>query len=348
MVARLNRPRSDESDLRRQFRLFYKRKRDTTDEYARDLRRVLERFRCREWQVYMFGGMLRDIACFGPSAFPRDIDLVVDDQDISAIRRAFENEVVRRNRFGGLCLSIGQTWKWKVDLWPLSKTWAFQHSDWQGTCTFEDLPRTTFLNVEAVAMRLYTMNGSPRLIYESRFFDGINERVIAINFEPNPYPKMSAVRSLITTLGLEADMSYHLAEYVTKHIGDEDVDQLVSLQHSRYGCTVLPQKWLGRLLAGVRRHVENAPTGKVLPLLPLLETEEATTKVYQKDLMSGAQLSFWRLKSCEARKSIQSRPAKRVSSNVAAFVHQQKAIKRCASNQEEAPLLSYKPSAAPA
>src|SRR5262245_12446938 len=63
--------------------------------------------------IYLFGGMLRDLALFGREGFNSDIDVVVEGE-WAAFSDYLETLGAKKNRFGGYRLSAGD---WPIDIW---------------------------------------------------------------------------------------------------------------------------------------------------------------------------------------------------------------------------------------
>ena len=142
--------------------------------------------------IYLFGGAVRDLAIFGRSANPIDIDLVVGGVSVRELEAVLGAFVTRRTSFGGLKLTISGT---SVDIWPLQETWAFRVNGFANP-TFAELPATTFLNVEAVAAEMKSDCLRVGRIYSKGFFESIGKREIDLNFISNPFPEKAVVRSL--------------------------------------------------------------------------------------------------------------------------------------------------------
>ncbi len=179
----------------------------------------------------IFGGVLRDLLAFGNSAIPRDVDIVVGDASDADLERAFADLIYEKTRFGGLRL---RTKGWLIDMWTLPGTWAFR----QGLMThvsFDSLVQTVFLDVEAVAAEISTHPGSPRKIYSAGFFEAMERQVLDIKFEPNPFPALCVVRSIITALHLNFALSRRLAEYIVHHASKIPLAQVTKTQESHYG-----------------------------------------------------------------------------------------------------------------
>lgn len=75
-------------------------------------------------EVYVFGGLVRDIALFGGRNFNSDVDLVVDcsQADLDCLFSACGSSA-RKNKFGGYRTVLDG---WSVDVWAVGETWAFK------------------------------------------------------------------------------------------------------------------------------------------------------------------------------------------------------------------------------
>src|SRR5277367_6297021 len=71
--------------------------------------------------VAIIGGMLRNLYLEGTREFVSDIDFVIDGASTTEFERIMGRLNAKRNRFGGFGISLN---KWKVDIWPLERTWA--------------------------------------------------------------------------------------------------------------------------------------------------------------------------------------------------------------------------------
>lgn len=228
--------------------------------WHRAISTILQRARVRGWTIFVFGGTLRDLVALSPAVAPRDLDLVVSGASSEALQAAFADELLRVTRFGGLHLHLH---KLPVDIWPLESTWAFRERLVPGG-DFADLPRTTFLNVEAVAAELDTTPGRRRRIYHQAFFSGIQERMLEINLEHNPYPGLCVVRSLITARRLQFSLGPRLARFIAHHGTLLPMEELEAIQLSHYGRIRLDRDHLQRLVGVVRK--EAGATKKPRPV----------------------------------------------------------------------------------
>jgi hypothetical protein len=178
----------------------------------------------------IFGGALRDLMLVGPTAEPRDVDIVVDGASTQELEKIYSDLMVRRTRFGGLHLNAKG---WMIDVWPLSETWAFREHR-AGNRDFEALPRTTFLNIEGITIDLKAQK-KPRRVHSSGFFEAVRNEVLDINLEENPFPELALIRTLITASKLHYSLSTRLAKYVLHYADRTPFEELTSIQLSHYG-----------------------------------------------------------------------------------------------------------------
>lgn len=218
------------------------------------LRRVFQAFQRPSWEAHLFGGLLRDILLNGVRANPRDVDLVLAESCIDEVADVFSDAIERKTRFGGLHLHL---YGWHIDVWSLEQTWAF-HRDNKFSVTFQDLPKTTFLDVDAVAMQLFRSaeKKSAPGIFESGFFRAMNEQIVDVNFEPNPYPELCVVRGLEIAERLGFALGPDLVAYIAEHAPPTiaGVRNLADLQRSHYGTVRLSVEKLHLQLQRVREH----------------------------------------------------------------------------------------------
>ena len=156
--------------------------------------------------VFLFGSQIRNLLLTKPRPAVRDLDVVVGGISAAQPASSLGAKVTRPTRFGGLHAEIREA---QLDLWPVSDTWAFRHLG-VGSGSFADLPRTTFLDIEAVTAELTTAPGRARRIYAHGFFESLLNRCIDINLEDNPFPELCVVRSLVTAVRLRFSLGRKL------------------------------------------------------------------------------------------------------------------------------------------
>lgn len=138
-------------------------------------------------EVYLFGGLLRDLALLGRRGFNSDIDIVVEGNWGNCINY-LESLGAHKNKFGGYRLEVAG---WPIDIWNAKETWAIKEGlvQYKG---IESLTETTVLNWDAILMNWRTR----AFICRKNYLDDINTRVLDIVLEKNPDPLGMAVRVL--------------------------------------------------------------------------------------------------------------------------------------------------------
>lgn len=127
--------------------------------------------------IFVFGGLIRDIALKGVSEFNSDVDLVFDgnpDQVESILLAAG----AKRNKFGGFRLKKGG---WFIDIWEASSTWAFR----QGSCEYSgisSLLQTTITNWDSILFDLR----NKELLYTDNYFKDLEEGYLDVNLLTTP------------------------------------------------------------------------------------------------------------------------------------------------------------------
>ena len=244
--------------------------------WKRPILQTIAVLRESNWQSVFFGGTIRSLLVSYLArtryARPRDIDIVVGTSSVDAIYERFAGCVHRKTRFGGLQLHQAE---WQFDLWPLCQTWAFVE-DSIPMPSFEDLPGTTFFNLEAIAVELWPSRGKAREIYsgDDQFFSGLLDRVLEINRPANPFPELCVVRSLVLAHGIRFRIGPRLAAYIAREGDRISARTLQDVQRKHYGTVRLTGDALRRWIGHVQDHITNDARSVV-------------------DLPRAKQLTFW-------------------------------------------------------
>jgi len=231
--------------------------------HRRHLKPLLHEIRRRGRRAYLFGGTLRDLMLHGLGKSPRDLDIVVAElrPDLYAY---LQPNIRRQTRFGGIEVTIGH---WDLDIWQLSSTWAFREGLIQAD-SFQELPRTTFLNVQAVAVEIGPSPKKPGRIVEHGFFQAVANRTIDINLQHNPFPGCCLLSALATAYKLDFAISPRLIRYIIHHGSKVDFQALCDYQARRYGRVMYGRDLLRSWIAHLRdRHREEPDVAARLPKL---------------------------------------------------------------------------------
>jgi hypothetical protein len=193
---------------------------------------ALRKIREFKGKAFLCGGAVRDILLSDSlnSIFPRDLDIILGYAEIEKVADSFSDCTKRWNCYGGVSIQVKD---WSIDMWPLDKTWAFTHNYVEGK-GFSDFPKTTFLNIEAVAIQLFGRKGKKREIYSKGFFEAILDRTIEINLEENPNPRTCIVRSLNVAKKFKFAIGPNLARYIKRYANQIGLEELLELYQVRY------------------------------------------------------------------------------------------------------------------
>jgi hypothetical protein len=239
------------------------------------IQNMLQNVRREHWRAVFFGGTLRSLILsrllHKAPGRPRDVDIVVVGQDLPTLEKRFHSDVARKTRFGGLHI---RNVDWEFDIWPLHETYGLKR---QSSCniSFQDLPRTTFLNIESIAVDVYPLPGRRRRIFsgDDQFFKAILDRTIDINNEENPFPELCVVRALVFAVRLRWKLGRRLLHYIAHHGIALSENTIESVQRKHYGCIQLDVGYVRRLIRACVR------------------AESSTTTTYELPFLS--QLTFW-------------------------------------------------------
>lgn len=181
--------------------------------------------------IYLFGGVLRDLAILGKSGFNSDIDLVIDG-DWESCSKYLLTYGARKNKFGGYRLEISG---WPIDIWSAKETWAIT----QGLVDYIDissLTKTTVLNWDAVLMNWRTGN----FIYRDGYLDELSSRVLDIVLEQNPNPIGMAVRVFRHLCTKDArGITPAVVDYLSNCTDNYSFIEIKTSEFSSYGNSVI-------------------------------------------------------------------------------------------------------------
>ena len=177
--------------------------------------------------VYLFGGILRDLALHGQRGFNSDIDLVVEGNWPNCA--AYLNKLgAQHNKFGGYRLTVAG---WPIDIWNAKDTWAIR----EGLVPYHDissLTETTVLNWDAILMNWRTKI----FIHKRSYIEAIRQRILDVVLEQNPNPTGMAVR-VFRHLCLKDAMKITIsaATYLAKCANTYTYQELKNAELQSYG-----------------------------------------------------------------------------------------------------------------
>lgn len=181
--------------------------------------------------VYLFGGILRDIALLGRRGFNSDIDLVVEG-NWSHFVTYLETLNAHKNKFGGYRLMVGE---WPVDIWNAEETWAIKKGlvQYQGIAS---LTETTVMNWDAILMNWRTRS----FIYREKYFEEMRSRTLDIVLEDNPNPLGMFIRVLRHLCLKNAEkISPAVARYLAKNTKNYSYDEIKKFEICSYNNSMI-------------------------------------------------------------------------------------------------------------
>ncbi|GLO56576.1 hypothetical protein PPUJ20066_26120 [Pseudomonas putida] len=182
-------------------------------------------------EIYLFGGVLRDLALMGRKGFSSDIDLVVDG-DWESCETILVELSAQKNKFGGYRLEISG---WPIDIWDARKTWAICE-DLVRYDDISSLLRTTVLNWDAILMNWRTKE----FICHDDYLIELRNRNMQIVLESNPNPLGMAVRVFRHLCSKDArSIAPHVVEYLADSTEKYTFLQLSNSEISSYGDTII-------------------------------------------------------------------------------------------------------------
>lgn len=279
-------------DENQQIELLKKLLRDEVSSFCRhddigwrsSISKTIEEIRKQEWCAVFFGGTLRSLLLSrinsNEPGRPRDIDIVMVGASLQEMRNSFEPYISRQTRFGGLQL---KRVNWQFDVWPLEETYAFKERGIQSP-DLEDLPSTTFFNVEAVAVEVWPKRGHARKIFsgDDQFFRGVIDRTIEINREANPFPELCVVRALVMAANLKWKVGSRLLSYLENHGHAMSPADFEAIQEKHYGKVQWPASLFKKAMEEVHSAIARKESGAVELTLPGQLTFWPENEIYQQ------------------------------------------------------------------
>jgi len=182
--------------------------------------------------VYIVGGMLRDLFLAGNRSFSSDIDFIISECSSSDFDALMLPLGARRNRFGGYRIQLQ---KWSVEMWRLEDTWAHR----EGLCdvfTVEDVGKTTFFDWDPIFYNVARRD----VLVEPDYFQRLRNRILEVRLGKSPNPLANIVRALRYANKWDALFGPGLARLVLQTIVDTGWERLRSYEMASFHDPQLP------------------------------------------------------------------------------------------------------------
>ena len=184
--------------------------------------------------VAIFGGMVRDIAYWGPRGFSSDVDAVIATEDRAGLIKILSSYEHKKNKFGGYRIQLSRS---SIDLWTLESTWAFRAGLVRGRC-FADLIRTTFFDWDAVVFEVR----SGRIHSIDRYLERLGRGLVDINLPNNPNPLGAVIRTLRLVVSRRAALSSKLADHLSENLPKFDTPTICRTERASFRVPLLLPK----------------------------------------------------------------------------------------------------------
>lgn len=182
-------------------------------------------------EVTVIGGLVRDLAFYGPSERPiSDIDLVVNGSPSMVAAFATRAGAIP-NKFGGFGL---ETAAFKADFWSLSSTWA-RRAGHVSMRKSADLIKCTFFDWDAVVYSTKTR----KISAIDGYLDRLRRRVLDLNLEPNPSIKGNLVRALRRVMMWDVRVGPNLSRFIDTHLFLHPWNELVEAEKRAFRTSFL-------------------------------------------------------------------------------------------------------------
>lgn len=179
--------------------------------------------------VSIFGGMIRDLARGGKSAFNSDVDLVIDAPAYEVHKLAIRLSA-KSNSFGGYGFS---TERWKIDFWALETTWSLRQGYVRAT-SIDELLQGTFFDWDAVH---YDIN-ERRIYAQEGYLQKLKSRTLGVNVLETPSAVGNAVRAIRRVISWDVRVTATLFSFIEVVVRDNGIEALVEFEKKKYGNSI--------------------------------------------------------------------------------------------------------------
>ncbi len=241
-----------------------------------------------KFDVYAFGGLVRDIGLFGVRDFSSDVDLVVESERQLLIRALsrLPKDTVTENKFGGFRIRQGA---WDIDIWCAKDTWAIKNK----LIAYDDITsllKTTFLSWDSALFDIRNQN----LICNNDYFDDLvsGKLDIVLQNSPNELGSMVRLTRAIYSKGAR-ELKSHALETLRDYFDKYSFDDIIAYEQRSYVKKFLNIANLEKLESDVR----SLPYGSLMSIerqkqlvLPLDKGERIVSTSpmpYRKNLFSN-------------------------------------------------------------
>jgi hypothetical protein len=210
-------------------------KRDT---FHIQMEMLLQRAHEADIRVHVVGGALRNLLLDRPNSEPRDLDIIVENCSAKSFKSLFCDLAISTTSFGGLRLQYPRGLARRmIDIWRIEETWAIKR--FHKEPTIDSFLGTPFLNIDAVTAEASHESPNRWHVRGAEFFRAIIEKTLRINFEPNPYPLVCALRTVSLAMKYQFRLETELARFTLTQLKRSTAQERKMAQFLHYGKVLL-------------------------------------------------------------------------------------------------------------
>jgi hypothetical protein len=187
-------------------------------------------------EIFIFGGLIRDLCLKGGALFKSDVDIVIRLNERTAFEKYLSNLNYEKNKFGGYRIRVAN---WQVDLWEFKNTWAFTQG-FVEPLNIGSLFETTFFNWDA---SFYDFN-KQKLCCPPNYFSDISSKTLDMNLEYNPNEYSVFIRSLRLISKESACTGKKLSEFIVKHMKNTCDSEILNYEKKHFNSLYLNESFL--------------------------------------------------------------------------------------------------------
>ena len=181
-------------------------------------------------QMGVIGGLVRDFARGGRSAFKSDIDLVIAASP-EEVDRLAGRLGARRNRFGGYGYRAEP---WNVDFWALESTWAAAQGH-VAVRVLADVTQCVFFDWDAIVYEL----GTRRVLCDRSYLERIRHGRMEISLGENPGVMGNLLRAIRRIIRWELEPGPALRRFIDEHLTEESLGAMRASERLKHADRVL-------------------------------------------------------------------------------------------------------------
>ncbi|MGI1999784.1 hypothetical protein [Shewanella frigidimarina] len=200
--------------------------------------------------IYIFGGMIRDICLYGVKKFDSDIDVICTCDRNSLVNALLFNNinVFSENKFGGIRI---KQLEWDIDIWCVRDTWAFK----KGYIPFVNINSilsTTLMTWDSI---LYDFNRK-QVICDDDYLKDLMLGRLELVLDKTPNEIGSIVRILRAIYGKDAiSIGEKVINMLKNRIGKYSIDELVQYEINSYSKRYLNSARVESLISLLKNYI---------------------------------------------------------------------------------------------